>query len=171
LQKWKQGLLPHLIILLFVLIPIFLEPDLSTTIMIFLIIATMAFLSNIRIKHVLAGLVLLIPAIFLKLNLTNVQNSRIANWIENFSNPLGSSYQIRQSLIGLGRGGIAGTGLGAGKQKYHFLPESHTDFVFSIIGEEFGFIGTTIILILFLALLAALALPEELKIHLANFWQ
>ncbi len=153
LRKWKQGLLPHFIILLLVLIPVFLEPDLSTTIMIFLIVATMAFLSNIRIKHVLAGFVLLIPAIFLKLNLTNVQNSRIASWLEHFSDPLGSSYQIKQSLIGLGRGGIAGTGLGASKQKYHFLPESHTDFVFSIVGEEFGFIGTTIILILFLVIL------------------
>lgn len=153
LRNWKQGLLPHFIILSMVLFPIFLEPDLSTTIMIFFIIATMAFLSNIRIKHVLAGLVLLVPLVFLKSSLTNVQDTRISAWIENFSNPLGSSYQLRQSLIGLGRGGVAGTGLGTSKQKYHFLPESHTDFVFSIVGEEFGFIGTTIILILFLVIL------------------
>ncbi|MCK5033070.1 MAG: putative lipid II flippase FtsW [Calditrichia bacterium] len=153
LRDWKQGLLPHAIIFLLILIPIYLEPDLSTTLMIVLIISTMAFLSNIRFKHVLASTILLVPAILLKASLTSVQNSRISDWITNLSNPLGSSYQIRQSLIGLGRGGIAGTGLGASKQKYHFLPESHTDFVFSIIGEEFGFIGTTIILILFLVIL------------------
>jgi cell division protein FtsW len=153
LKNWKQGLLPHALIFLLILIPIYIEPDLSTTLMIVLIISTMAFLSNIRFKHVLAGGILLIPAILLKANLTSVQNSRITDWVTNISNPLGSSYQIRQSLIGLGRGGFLGTGLGASKQKYHFLPESHTDFVFSIIGEEFGFIGTSLILILFLVIL------------------
>lgn len=153
LRDWKKGLLPHIVVFSLVLVPVFLEPDLSTTIMIVLIVSTMAFLSNIRMKHVLAGLVLIIPAILLKVNLTDVQNSRIASWIENISNPFGSGYQIKQSLIGLGRGGITGVGLGASKQKYHFLPESHTDFVFSIIGEEFGFIGTTIVLILFLIIL------------------
>jgi len=130
-----------------------MEPDLSTTLMIFLIIVTMAFLSNIRFKHVLAGGLLLIPAVLLKSGLSSVQNSRIADWINNISNPLGSGYQIKQSLIGLGSGGFAGTGLGTSKQKYHFLPESHTDFVFSIIGEEFGFIGTSIVLIMFLVIL------------------
>jgi cell division protein FtsW len=153
LRDWKQGLLPHIIIFSLILVPIFLEPDLSTTIMIILIIASMAFLSNIRLKHALAGLVIIIPAIFLKMTLTDVQNSRIASWLSNLSNPLGSSYQVKQSLIGLGSGGLAGNGLGASKQKYHFLPESHTDFVFSIVGEEFGFIGTTVILILFLVIL------------------
>jgi len=153
LHDWKKGLLPHLILFGMVLIPIFIEPDLSTTLMIILIIMTMAFLSNIRLKHVLAGLLLIIPAILLKVNLTNVQNSRIATWLENISNPLGSGYQIKQSLIALGQGGWFGTGLGTSIQKQHFLPESHTDFVFSIIGEEFGFLGTTIILILFLVIL------------------
>lgn len=153
LRDWKNGLLPHVLILLMILIPIYMEPDLSTTLMIFLIIATMAFLSNIRFKHVLAGGFLVIPAVLIKSGLSSVQNSRIADWLNNISNPLGSSYQIRQSLIGLGRGGFAGTGLGTSKQKYHFLPESHTDFVFSIIGEEFGFIGTSIVLIMFLVIL------------------
>jgi cell division protein FtsW len=153
LRDWKNGLLPHVLILFLILVPIYMEPDLSTTLMIFLIIGTMAFLSNIRFKHVLAGGLFVIPAILLKSGLSSVQNSRIADWIGNISNPLGSSYQIRQSLIGLGRGGFAGTGLGTSKQKYHFLPESHTDFVFSIIGEEFGFIGTTIVLIMFLVIL------------------
>jgi len=121
--------------------------------MIFLIIATMAFLSNIRFKHVLAGSLLLIPAVLLKSGLTSVQNSRIADWLNNISNPLGSGYQIKQSLIALGKGGVVGTGLGTSTQKNHFLPESHTDFVFSIIGEEFGFIGTSIVLIIFLVIL------------------
>lgn len=153
IRDWKNGLLPHVLILLLILIPVYLEPDLSTTLMIFMIVATMAFLSNIRSKHVLAGGIFLVPAILLKSGLSAVQNSRVSDWINNISNPLGSSYQIRQSLIGLGKGGLIGTGLGTSTQKNHFLPESHTDFVFSIIGEEFGFIGTTIVLILFLVIL------------------
>jgi cell division protein FtsW len=170
LRNWKNGLLPHVVILLFLLVPIYLEPDLSTTIMIFLIIGTMAFLSNIRFKHVLAGGLILVPAILLKSGLSTVQNSRISDWISNISNPLGSGYQIRQSLIGLGRGGFAGTGLGTSKQKYHFLPESHTDFVLSIVGEEFGFIGTTIILILFLVILwRGIAIARKAKNPFGQF--
>ena len=68
-------------------------------------------------------------------------------------NPLGSGYQIKQSLIGLGNGGIFGNGIGTSRQKFYFLPDSHTDFVFAILGEELGFIGTSLVLILFLVIL------------------
>jgi cell division protein FtsW len=64
----------------------------------------------------------------------------------------GSDYQLYQSLISLGTGGFFGTGLGQSRQKFHFLPDPHTDFVFSVIGEEMGFIGTVAVLVLFLIL-------------------
>jgi len=110
-------------------------------------------LSEVRFKHIIAGTMFLLPAIILKFKGSSYQLDRVLSWYNNISNPLGSGYQIKQSLIGLGNGGIFGTGIGTSKQKFFFLPDSHTDFVFAILGEELGFIGTTVVLILFLVIL------------------
>ena len=153
LRDWKKGLLPLAVIFMLVIVPIYFQPDLGTVVMISLIIATMTFLSNVRFKHILGAFIFLLPALLLKLQSSSYQTDRIKDWIENLSNPLGSGYQIKQSMIGLGNGGLIGSGIGRSKQKFFFLPDSHTDFVFSILGEELGFIGTSIILILFLVIL------------------
>ncbi len=153
LRNWKKGLLPHIIIYSLVALPILFQPDLGTVVMISLVLSTMTFLSNIRLKHVLAGAILFVPAMIIKLQSGGYQISRIISWLENLSNPLGSGHQIKQSLIGLGNGGVLGSGIGASKQKFYFLPDSHTDFVFSILGEEAGFLGTSVVLILFMVIL------------------
>jgi cell division protein FtsW len=153
IRNWKKGLLPHILIFCMIIIPILFQPDLGTVVMISMIVSIMAFLSNIRFKHVLAGVTFIIPAALLKIQNSDYQISRITSWLDNLSNPLGSGHQIKQSLIGLGNGGIFGSGVGSSKQKFFFLPDSHTDFVFSILGEEAGFIGTSIVLILFLTIL------------------
>jgi cell division protein FtsW len=153
LHDWKKGLIPHLLIMLLILIPIYMQPDLGTTIMIGMVIAIMIFLSDVRFKHIAAGIVFLLPAIAVKIRSSSYQFQRILSWYENWDNPLGSGYQIKQSLIGLGNGGIFGNGIGTSRQKFFFLPDSHTDFVFAILGEELGFIGTSLVLILFLVIL------------------
>lgn len=151
LQDWKKGLLPHILILGLIIVLILMEKDLSTSMMICLIIGTMMIMSSVRLKHVIAGLLMVAP--FAIYELAGYQAQRLQHWVENWSNPLGSGYQIRQSLIGIGSGGFLGIGAGASRQKYYFLPDSHTDFVFSILGEEFGFIGTTLVLLLFMVIL------------------
>jgi cell division protein FtsW len=153
LRDWKKGLLPHVFIYTMVVVLIFLQPDLSSALMITMIIGTMALMSEIRFKHVLAGFFTILPALMLKIYNNGYQLDRILAWIKNINNPLGSGYQVKQSLIGLGAGGFSGSGLGASKQKYLFLPDSHTDFIYSILGEEFGFIGTSLVLLLFIILL------------------
>jgi len=153
LHDWKKGLLPHIAIMLLILFPIYMQPDLGTSIMIALIISIMVFLSDVRFKHIAAGFFFLLPAMIIKFSGSSYQLHRIVSWYENLGNPLGSGYQIKQSLIGLGNGGIFGNGIGTSRQKFYFLPDSHTDFVFSILGEEVGFIGTSIVLILFLIIL------------------
>jgi cell division protein FtsW len=153
LHDWKKGLLPHIAIMLLILFPIYMQPDLGTAIMIALVIAIMVFLSDVRFKHVAAGIFFLLPAIMIKFRDSSYQLHRIVSWYDNLDNPLGSGYQIKQSLIGLGNGGIFGNGIGTSRQKFYFLPDSHTDFVFSILGEELGFIGTSVVLILFLIIL------------------
>ena len=152
LNNFKEGLMPVMLMLVSVLLLIMMQPDLSTALMIAVICFSMLFVSKVKMTHI-AGLGLpLIPAI-IYLTVNGYQSKRILNWIEGWKNPLLANYQIRQSLIGLGRGGYFGQGLGQGKQKFLFLPDSHTDFIFSIIGEEFGFIGTTLILALFIFIL------------------
>jgi cell division protein FtsW len=153
LRDWKRGLLPHLMIFGLTVIPIFFQPDLGTVIMICLIIGVMTVLSTIRLKHILSGFLFLTPAVLFKIQSSSYQVSRLRDWYLNLENPLGSGYQIKQSLIGIGKGGILGSGIGTSKQKFFFLPDSHTDFVFSIVGEELGFIGTSIVLILFALIL------------------
>lgn len=153
LYDWRKGLLPHLFVLGMVLLPVYLQPDLGTVLMTLMIIGIMAFMSNVRFKHVLAGAFFLLPLLIIKVRSSSYQFKRIGDWWANLNNPLGSGYQIKQSLIGFGRGGLFGNGLGTSKQKFYFLPDSHTDFVFAITGEEIGFIGTTLILLLFLVIL------------------
>jgi cell division protein FtsW len=153
LRDWRKGLLPLAVIFMMVVVPIYFQPDLGTVIMISCIVAAMTFLSSVRFKHILAAFIFLLPGILLKMQSNSYQTDRIRYWIENLNNPLGSGYQIKQSLIGLGNGGLIGNGIGRSTQKFFFLPDSHTDFVFAILGEELGFIGTSLVLILFLVIL------------------
>jgi len=152
LTKFKEGILPLFAILSIVLVLIMLQPDLSTALMIGLTTLAMLFVSNVKLRHLAFLISAAVPFVVYKL-FNSYQWKRIADWINAWEDPLAASYQVKQSLIGLGRGGYWGEGLAQGKQKFLFLPDSHTDFIFAIIGEEFGFIGTSLILLIFLIIL------------------
>jgi cell division protein FtsW len=91
------------------------------------------------------------PVIF-KLVIEPYRLRRLISFLDPWEDAQGSGFQLVQSFIALGSGGLAGVGLGSSKQKLSYLPESHTDFIFSIIGEEFGFIGVSVVIALFLLL-------------------
>ncbi len=150
LHDFKNTLFMPMIVLVSTLVLIMAEPDLSTTLMIGTVVGVMMFVSRVKLMHIIAMILPIIPAIVIVMKLKPYQWSRIVSWYNTFNHPLDAPYQILQSLIGLGRGGFTGQGPGDSKQKYMFLPDSHTDFIFSIIGEEIGFIGTTVILAFFL---------------------
>jgi len=152
IRNFKNGLLPLLIVLMLTLVLVLIQPDLSTTLMTVLITGAMLLLSRARLRHILGMLLPVFPFVIYIMTTNNYQTKRISDWLVAWDNPLKAGYQIKQSLIGLGRGGWFGHGLGQSKQKFFFLPDSHTDFIFSVIGEEFGYIGTTLILILFLVI-------------------
>ncbi len=153
LENFKEGLLPLMLVLGAIVGMIFLQPDLSTSLTIILITGSLLFISQAKLKHLLAMALSVVPVVVLMMSINPYQRGRFTHWIESFGNPLGATYQIRQSLIGLGQGGWFGAGIAQSKQKFAFTPELHTDFIFSIIGEEFGFIGATVVLILFLLIL------------------
>ena len=131
---------------------IMMEPDLGTTIVIFTIFFTMLFAAGVRIDHLLflglsalgIGTVLIIKEQY--------RLQRLLSFIDPMKDPKGSGWQIIQSLMALGSGGIFGLGLGRSRQKFFYLPEPHTDYIFSIIGEELGLLGTFLVLITFLFL-------------------
>jgi cell division protein FtsW len=146
LLSQKDNFIQFVIILLFTCFLVMLQPDLGTT----MVIAGSAILtyygSGGQISRLLAILVLGLVGVVLMIFIAPYRLNRLKSYINTSHDPLGASYQIRQALIALGSGGLVGQGLGQSKQKYTFLPETTTDSIFAVTGEEFGFLGTATIL-------------------------
>ena len=153
LDAWKEGFMyPFSLLGLFVGL-IFLEPDYGTAFLCGLVGGVLFFVSGIKLHYLLpsAGLALLLFCIAIVLNPERL--SRITSFLDVESNRSDSGYQLWQGIIAFGVGGIEGVGLGSGQQQMSFLPEAHTDFIFSIIGEELGLFFSMGVALLFLALL------------------
>lgn len=153
MKDFKRGLLPILLIIGVMLGLIMIEPDLGTAIFLCIVCGLVLFVSGIKLLYVIPISLASIGAMIL-LGLTIFPHvmARLMVFFNPLADPLGKGYQINQALIGLGAGGITGAGLGLSKQKLFFLPQQHTDFILSIIGEETGFIGIFIVIALFLIL-------------------
>lgn len=149
IRSFRRGIVPVLVLLGLVSVLIMLQPDLGTTLVIagttfFMFIAVGA-----RIWHMVglgaSGLALVAAAIAA----APYRMRRIFAYLDPWADPSGKGYQTIQSLLALGPGGLFGLGLGQSRQKFLYLPENHTDFIFAIIGEELGFIGTSLVVLLF----------------------
>jgi cell division protein FtsW len=128
---------------------ILLEPDLGTAITLLLIAAAMVFAAGLSYRYV-AGVVLSgLPIVYFVLMSAPYRRRRLMAFWNPWNDPLGDGYQVIQSLIAVGAGGLFGRGLMGGVQKLFYLPEPHTDFIYAVIGEELGLIGTTVVLACF----------------------
>ncbi len=150
LKNLYKGLLPAIFILISIMGLIIIQPDYSTAIMIGIIGVTILFIGGAKIRHLsslsLFGLLIGIPILLSR----EYRKKRLLSFF-GLDDSQDMGYQANQSLIGLGNGGFFGVGLGNSVEKNHFLPTPHTDFIFSIVGEELGFIlGTIPVLTLFL---------------------
>ena len=132
-------------------IAILKQPDFGAAMSLAFLTFAMLFLSGTRLRYLASLLVFAMPVIF-KLVTEPYRLRRLISFLDPWEDAQGSGFQLVQSFIALGSGGLAGVGLGSSKQKLSYLPESHTDFIFSIIGEEFGFIGVSVVIALFLLL-------------------
>ncbi len=134
---------------------VMLQPDLGTAMVFLAVLLAMLFVSGISWRYLLGLLgagVAVLPLLWHYLE--DYQRSRLLVFLEPGLDPTGAGYQLMQSMIAIGSGRVMGQGLFAGPQnQYNFLPEQHTDFIFSVIGEEFGFVGVTVLLGLYLVLL------------------
>ncbi|MBO8162263.1 MAG: stage V sporulation protein E [Brevibacillus sp.] len=150
---FKKGLLPALAIPTSCFALIMLQPDLGTGTVLMGTALLMIFVAGARISHYIwFGLLGLAGFAALVLS-APYRIKRITAFIDPWQDPLGSGYQIIQSLYAIGPGGLLGLGLGQSRQKHLYLPEPYNDFIFSIIAEELGFIGGSLVLLLFLLLL------------------
>ena len=109
-------------------------------------------LSGVRARFFLFGVAAAIPAVVALIFSASYRRARLLSFLKPDADPLGAGFQAIQSLIAVGAGGISGSGLGGSRQKLFFLPYPHTDFIYSVVGEELGLIGTTLILIAFLVI-------------------
>jgi cell division protein FtsW len=125
---------------------VLLEPDFGTAVSIVLIAIAMLYASGLRYRHLLTAFFAITPAAIALVVLKAYRFKRVLAFLDPEGTKLGDGFQLYQSLIALGSGGMIGRGLGGSMQKLFYLPEAHTDFIFSIIGEELGLIGTTVIL-------------------------
>ena len=125
-----------------------LQPDLGSTVVLFIIMSGMLFIVGAKILQ-FVGLIALGGILFVWLVLTaSYRLKRFTGFLEPFKDPYGTGFQLTNSLMAFGRGEITGEGLGNSIQKLDYLPEAHTDFIMAIIGEEFGFIGIFIVILL-----------------------
>ena len=125
------------------------EPDLGTAMMIGIIFVVMMMVGKVPLWHLLA-LALPVTLIgWVYIWMTPFRRGRITAFLNPEADPQGAGYQILQSLYAVGSGGISGVGLGSGKQKLGYLPEARTDFIFAVIGEELGFIGSVLVVVVF----------------------
>ncbi|MFH1827475.1 MAG: putative lipid II flippase FtsW [bacterium] len=132
---------------------IILQPDLGTAIIVFSISVIIYFIAGIQIYYLFLFVPVAAVAFYLLIHISPYRFRRLTAFLNPSSDPLGIGYHINQILISLSNGGLFGLGFGISKQKYLYLPEAHTDSIFAIISEEFGFIGGFILICAFVALL------------------
>ncbi|PRX31116.1 cell division protein FtsW [Orenia metallireducens] len=145
---WK-GLVPALFILGIVFALILMEPDLGTAVTIGGTVFVMLLASGARWGHLIGLGSLSIPAVFYMIITAPYRLKRLLSFLDPWKDPLGSGFHIIQSLYALGSGGLFGLGLGRSRQKFFYLPEPGTDFIFSVLGEELGFVGTSTVILLY----------------------
>ena len=149
LQHFSTGLLPALLIIGVISGLVLMEPDLGTIVVIGLVAAGMLFLGGARITHLLSLVPVALVGVVGLIWLSPYRWQRLIAFFYPERDPTGTGFQINQSFLAFGSGGLFGVGLGESKQKLFFLPEAHTDFVLALVGEELGFIGAGIIVLSF----------------------
>jgi cell division protein FtsW len=149
LSSLENGVVPFLALLGFTVLLVILERDLGTTLIVAGILLAQFLVAGGRKRHVLLLLLIMALCVYIFIRMEPYRLHRILAFIDPWSDPLNTGFQAIQSVVALGSGGFAGVGLGHSIQKYQWLPFAHTDFIFAIVGEETGLLGTSAVLALF----------------------
>jgi cell division protein FtsW len=125
------------------------EPDFGTAVSLLAVTGVMIFAAGFSYRYLLGSLLVALPALYVILMSADYRRRRLLIFLDPWSDPLGDGFQIIQSLIAVGTGGVFGKGLMNGVQKLFYLPEPHTDFIYAVVAEEMGLVGATVILLCF----------------------
>jgi cell division protein FtsW len=141
IKEFSIGFLPHVIIFIIFALLLLVQPDFGTTVIFCLITWIMMFIAGVNFWHLSGSMVPLLPLGWYFINSAPYRMERFSSFLNPWEYATDQGYQLIHSLMAIGTGGIFGTGLGNGYQKLFYLPEPHTDFILSVIGEELGFLG------------------------------
>ncbi len=153
MSSFFRGVFPHLIFCGIYLGLIFVEPDFGTPFIMLAVTGLMLFISGARIAHLSALAAVTVFFVVFAVWLQPYRLERLLSFLDPWAHHLDSGYQAVQSMVAFSLGGLGGQGLGASNQKLFFLPQAHTDFILSIIGEELGFAGVLVVIVIFLVFL------------------
>jgi cell division protein FtsW len=167
-----RGLFPLCIPVAVMCVLVLKEPDMGTASLLFFTAFALFFAAGARLVHLAAIALSTVPFAALTVLASPYRRARIFAFVDPWKDPLNTGFHIVQSLFALGSGGIFGVGLGASRAKFFYLPEQYTDFIFSVLGEELGLIGTLVVVALFVtlahrAIRIALAAPDRFGFFLA----
>jgi len=170
-KSLTAGFIPYMIVLMFLIGFLVLQPDLGGALTLAFVAMVMLFAAGTRLVYIFSMLLLAMPFLMYKLS-RGYHKGRMEAFFNPWSDPEGKGFQIIQSWLALGTGGVFGQGLGEGKQKLFYLPEAHTDFILSVVGEELGFLGVVVIIGMFFLLVQramriAVAAPDTFGRFLA----
>lgn len=149
IKSYKKGVFPILGVLFAFFGLIMLQPDLGTGMIIVISIISLLFIAGVNMKFFIAGGILGVIGVIILILIAPYRMDRITSFINPWKDPLGTGFQIIQSLYAIGPGGLLGTGFLKSIQKQFYLPEPQTDFIFSIIAEEFGILGALFVVLVF----------------------
>jgi cell division protein FtsW len=171
-RDFATGFLPHVLVMGIVVFFILLQPDFGAAVILTCIGFLMLFVAGGRLQHLLGGAILCLPFLFHIMISAQYRLSRWRTFLDPWNDPLGSGYHVIQSLISFAVGGVWGAGVGKGIQKLFYLPQPHTDFILSVVGEELGLVGVVSLILLFYllvcrGLVVAIRTTDPFQRHLA----
>lgn len=149
IRSFSFGFLPTVLLSGLVVVLVAKEPDFGAALFLSAMVFLLLFISGARVIYMAGALLLTIPVVYYLLMNVGYRYKRLMSFIRPWDDPTGTSFQIIQSFLSFGSGGLFGIGLGEGRQKLFFLPAPHTDFIFSVIGEELGLVGAMVVVLLF----------------------
>ena len=172
IRSFSFAFLPTVLLSGLVIALVAKEPDFGAAFFLTVMVFLLLFVSGARVIYIVSACLAAFPVVYYLLTNVAYRYKRVLSFIRPWEDPMGTSFQIVQSFLSFGSGGLFGLGLGEGRQKLFFLPAPHTDFIFSIIGEELGLVGAMIVVLLFFiftlrGLHIALSLEDRFGAYLA----
>ena len=146
IKAFSIGFLPHVFVFGLFAVCLFQQPDFGSVVILGTLTGLMMFVGGVRCTHLFVSAIALLPVAIYYLVEADYRVKRLLSFLNPWEYPADEGYQVVHSLMAFGTGGVWGTGIGQGLQKLFYLPEPHTDFIFAIIGEEFGLVGVLIII-------------------------